>query len=213
MTNYKSKLTDHLCECGCGGRTKSMVGTDRKRGHIRGEPFRFIQGHHVKGVSQTPDVVAKRADKLRGRRFKQTVKGYRAMPMFNKVRPQYVHRARAERALGKPLPPKAVVHHADGTKAEDAPLVICEDNAYHRLLHARLRVKVAGGNPNTDKVCSDCQAVKPFAAFNRHANSYMGLSTICRDCECAALRDRRLRIGATRWSRGPNSKTMATGRW
>jgi hypothetical protein len=76
-----------------------------------------------------------------------------------------LHRFRAEKALGKPLPLKAIVHHADGSKADDAPLVICQDAAYHALLHARMRIKAAGGNPNTDRICVFCRLVKPISEF------------------------------------------------
>lgn len=52
------------------------------------------------------------------------------------------HRWLAEKALGKPLPPKAVVHHMN-SKVNDnfTPfnLVICPDEAYHNLLHKRAR--------------------------------------------------------------------------
>lgn len=54
---------------------------------------------------------------------------------------RYLHRLRAERALGKPLPGKVVVHHADGSKHPNAQLVICQDQAYHMLLHARMRAR------------------------------------------------------------------------
>src|SRR3990167_4301210 len=79
--------------------------------------------------------------------------------------PAYVHRMRAERALGKPLPTGAVVHHTDGSKRADAPLVICQDNAYLRLLHRRMKIRAAGGNPNTDGFCTRCKQVKPIEAF------------------------------------------------
>lgn len=76
-----------------------------------------------------------------------------------------VHVIRAERALGKPLPIGAEVHHADGSIRADAPLVICQDKAYHRLLHARMRVVRAGGNPDTQAVCSRCGQPKDLSDF------------------------------------------------
>lgn len=47
----------------------------------------------------------------------------------------------AERALGHPLPPGAVVHHWDGNPSNNTPrnLVICPSQAYHMALHARMR--------------------------------------------------------------------------
>jgi HNH endonuclease len=47
----------------------------------------------------------------------------------------------AERALGKQLPPKAVVHHINGKPADNrnSNLVICQDQSYHMLLHKRAR--------------------------------------------------------------------------
>ena len=50
------------------------------------------------------------------------------------------HRAVAERVLGKPLPPGAEIHHVNESKLDNRPenLVICQDHAYHALLHSRL---------------------------------------------------------------------------
>ncbi len=60
----------------------------------------------------------------------------------------YEHVLVAEAALGRDLPEKAEVHHIDGNKANNDPanLVVCEDRAYHALLHARARAVAACGN-------------------------------------------------------------------
>lgn len=58
------------------------------------------------------------------------------------------HTLIAERALGKPLPKGVVVHHADGNRRNNANenLIICPDQAYHALLHARIRSYDATGH-------------------------------------------------------------------
>lgn len=102
-----------------------------------------------------------------------------------------VHRLRAEAALGYPLPPKAVVHHADGTKSIDSPLVICQDEVYHQGLHRRMRVLRAGGRPFVDHVCCTCRRARPISDFPRNRNSRLGYVGICKECSnrrIAALR-------------------------
>ena len=104
------------------------------------------------------------------------------------------HRLRAERALGHKLPSKAVVHHADGSKQETAPLVICPDQGYHLELHRKMRVRAAGGNPWTSRICSYCQQVKPWASFWRvssHPKNRSGFSTTCKPCELIRRMTRR----------------------
>ncbi len=56
----------------------------------------------------------------------------------------------AEKALGKELPAKAIVHHHTPTQ-----LVICQDQAYHLLLHARTKALKECGNPDLRK-CIYC---------------------------------------------------------
>jgi hypothetical protein len=60
-----------------------------------------------------------------------------------------------EAVLGHPLPRRAVVHHVNGDAAvnHNDNLVVCEDQAYHNLLHARERARAACGNPNWKKCC------------------------------------------------------------
>jgi hypothetical protein len=157
--------TTGLCECGCGQRTAMATATHRRRGNVAGFPQRFVFGHF--------------------RLLKET-KSYRWR------QGKYLHIVRAERALGKPLPPGAVVHHADGSKADDAPLVICQDQSYHLLLHLRMRIRAAGGNPDTDAVCGHCRTAKRRTEFSSDRSRVLhGIHGWCRSCTAAALRERR----------------------
>lgn len=94
------------------------------------------------------------------------------------------HVAMAERAIGRKLPPGAQVHHVDSDPGNNAPgnLVLCPDQAYHRLLHVRTRALDACGNANYCK-CVFCKAyddpanltARPKGAYqHRHCyNKYM----------------------------------------
>jgi hypothetical protein len=91
----------------------------------------------------------------------------------------------AEKALGKPLPEKVIVHHFDRCPSNNANsnLVICQNQSYHMLLHARQRIKDAGGDPNTDAICGHCQKLRPRTGFFKLVSSCLGLSTSkCREC-------------------------------
>jgi len=59
---------------------------------------------------------------------------------------QKIHLVMAQRALGKPLPRGCQVHHVDENPNNHTPgnLVICQDQAYHQLLHRRAKVVRAG---------------------------------------------------------------------
>jgi hypothetical protein len=56
------------------------------------------------------------------------------------------HLLKAEQALGHLLPSEAEVHHVNETRSdnENKNLVICENHAYHLLLHQRKRAVIAG---------------------------------------------------------------------
>jgi hypothetical protein len=152
-----AESTIALCGCGCGLPAPIAKQTHTRLGLRKGDPFPFRLGHHMRARS---------------------TKTYR-MVAGN----QFLHRARAEASLGHPLPVGAEIHHPDRDPWNpNARLVICPSRAYHMLLHERMRVKEAGGNPNTDRLCSRCRQTKPIAAFWRTFK-------YCRICQAAARRE------------------------
>lgn len=78
------------------------------------------------------------ADKGKGRPL--TGAGYVLLTIDGQRK--YEHIYKAEQALGKPLSKEAVVHHMNNIPWDnDTPfnLVVCPDQAYHLLLHRRMK--------------------------------------------------------------------------
>lgn len=140
------------CQCGCGEKTSIANRNRREWGHVKGEPVRFVPGHHGRGP-RNPNWV--------GGRLKTTA-GY--ILVLNSHHPRstkngYVleHLIVASRALGRPVPEGSPVHHVNGDGTDNRPcnLVVCEDNAYHALLHVRQDALENSGDPNLRK-CYFC---------------------------------------------------------
>ncbi len=156
-----------LCECGCAGQTRLARQTDRKLGWTKGQPIRFIRGHQV--------------------RTRPPLSGYK------KIGLRLEHVLIAERVLGRPLRNAEEVHHVDEHTLNNATnnLVLCQDRAYHMFLHARLRVKKAGGNPNTEKLCNRCHRALPFDAFHKlQSNASSRRHAFCKTCSAADRKTR-----------------------
>ncbi len=154
-----------LCQCGCGLTAPIARQTETKRGYVKGQPVRYLPGHNQK--------------------TRQRKSGYRMRHDTISGRCVFEHILIAEKALGRPLPQGAQVHHVDENKLNNGPgnLVICQNVAYHKLLHVRTKVLRAGGDPNTQAMCSSCHQPKDFSQFWRTtANLATGLSQRCKDC-------------------------------
>lgn len=100
---------------------------------------------------------------------------------------RFEHVVMAEKALGKPLPKGAVVHHVDGNRANNSPnnLVICQDQRYHLLLHTRAKVVSAGKVFGVDFYCSRCNSwklVDDFTATARKRFNSGGAIGLCKSC-------------------------------
>lgn len=152
-----------LCECGCG---IPITGLD-----VKGYRKRFVHGHN----SRTRDVKSG---------------GYRALyrpdhPSADSHGRIMEHVLIAENALGHRLPANAEVHHVDDDSLNNLRrnLVICQDKAYHALLHRRAKIVRAGGNPNTEKRCEGCNRMLAFEHFHKNSrNEETGRAPRCRGC-------------------------------
>lgn len=156
-----------LCHCGCGGRTQVARYNDTTHGWVKGEPRKFIRGHHW---------LAMRSGAVKRHRF-ITANGYVRVRCIDHPRAVngYVleHILVAEKALGRFLPLGSPVHHVDGDRTNNAPsnLVVCEDAAYHNLLHRRMRALEASGDPSAD-VRRSHRSADPEARRLYHRNYY-----------------------------------------
>ncbi len=88
----------------------------------------------------------------------------------------YDHILVAESVLGKFLPKKAQVHHVNENPSDNRKenLVICEDDAYHKLLHQRARAFKAGGIDL--RRCSFCKThdkVENLISFSCEKDRFM----------------------------------------
>lgn len=82
--------------------------------------------------------------------------GYRRFKVDGRYKPE--HLIIAERVMGHPLPEEACVHHWNRVRSDNRNpnLVVCQDQAYHSLLHQRMRALAACGHANWLK-CKFCK--------------------------------------------------------
>ena len=103
-----------ICHCGCEGQTALAKKTDSRRGWVRGEPIRFIHGHHVDPPAQERfwGMVNKRGPYWNGTRcwewLASTKKGYGYFYLDYKI--VFAHRTSYEWAKGA-IPTELQIDH------------------------------------------------------------------------------------------------------
>lgn len=137
-----------LCGCGCGLPTEPYRWSNKRIHAVKGCYARFVPGHNFRNHQYRGNL----HPRWRGRK----VDGNGYVWVYAPDHPRntqgyvYEHTLMAERALGKFLPPQVPVHHFPSIK-DFTHLVICQDQAYHMLLHKRMRALRACGHPNWRK--------------------------------------------------------------
>ena len=123
-------MTNGLCQCGCGEITNIRVQNKPKLGYKKGDHYRFVFNHYCRVRKG-----ALNSNWKGGRSISK--RGY--ITIYKTGKRVKEHRFIAERILGKTLPPKVIIHHADENPSNNNSnnLVICENVSYHRLLHKR----------------------------------------------------------------------------
>ncbi len=143
----------NLCACGCGGRTGFAKQSESRKGIKRGDPFRFLPNHSLRG----------RAHHGWNGGYCESRYGYMQLYIPDHHRADkkgYVmeHVVVAENALKRPIKEPVVVHHVNGIRKDNRGhnLVICENQKYHFLLHTRERAFKACGNADWI-ICNYCK--------------------------------------------------------
>lgn len=142
-------IEENLCQCGCGKKTNIAKRNYKARGLIKGQPVRWIHGHHILKKYKKEIKTSQKGYVylLRPEHPRSDPKGYASESLLI-----------AEKALGKFISIGQEIHHVDGNRSnnKNSNLVICENKAYHLLLHQRTRAFNACGNVNWRK-CWICK--------------------------------------------------------
>lgn len=94
----------------------------------------------------------------------------------------HVHRYVAEQAIGRKLKNRESVHHLNYDKSDcrRQNLIVCPDDSYHRLLHARTDVLLDGYHPDVDAYCSGCKTYHPKQEFPKSKLRWNGVHNMCK---------------------------------
>ena len=143
------------CHCGCGEKTNIVLKGCPKKDQIYGKPYKYIFGHHLKLLTR------EKANHWKGGRSE--THGYVRIYAPENISSNSIGYVRehifiAEKVLEKKLPKNAVVHHVDANRSNNinSNLVVCENEAYHRMLHQRTNALKNCGHAGWRK-CQYCK--------------------------------------------------------
>lgn len=136
--------SDHLCECGCGERTSIATMSNKRWGHVAGQPMRYRVGHSPRTAHPK----------------KRTAWDHRSADKRGLV---VVTRLQAEAALGRFLDHNEFVYTIAGT-------LVVGRRGYSNLIRYRLAAKAATGSASS-VWCQGCHAWGPREAMTRRGST------------------------------------------
>ena len=177
-----------LCECGCGKPAPIAKMTNKKHCAVKGEQQRFILGHNFRSGENSYKYGKNGPENSnwKGGKYIDSC-GYRLI--YKKGHPRancrghvFEHILVAEKVLGKPLPLGSEIHHVDENRSNNNKdnLIICEDRAYHFLLHRRKRAYIACGRVDW-AICPYCKQYDDPKNMYIYKNKHAGFHRGCRN--------------------------------
>lgn len=135
-----STIPRGLCQCGCGATTGPAKKTDRRKGHVKGEPVSYVAGHQTR-YNELPIRVEDRGFDSPCHVWQASVnsKGYPVRRDASRNLTYLVHRDEYVKHYGA-LPAAFVVHHRCRTPRCVNPLHLeAVTHAVHAQRHKELR--------------------------------------------------------------------------
>lgn len=151
------------CHCGCGQKTEICSKTWTEIGWKKGEPKKWIKGHHSKVRKGELSSNWNGGKGIDGSGYIR-LSGHQDHPKSDGYGRVKEHILIAENVLGYYLPEGVEIHHVNGIRSDNRNenLVICEDRNYHRLLHVRTRALKECGNVDWRKcwICKEYDSIE-----------------------------------------------------